>query len=247
MYGISERTVAMNTTQNVLSSIELLASLDGEELDRLLERCLLHKYDAGQTVLDSGDEGRHDVYFVVSGSVRIVNHSLAGREIAFANVREGGYFGELAALTDRPRSASVVAVSECQLASLRPQHFRQMLSDHPEVSISLISGLAEIVQRCDERIMDLSTLSAVQRVHADILRRAHPDPKDESSWVVSPIPKHNDIASQVSTTRETVVRALKILTVSGIAIRSGRKLEITNYQRLTELVEDGAAQMIAAR
>jgi CRP-like cAMP-binding protein len=122
-----------------------------------------------------------------------------------------------------------------------------MLKEHPEVAIRLITGLAEIVQRCDERIMDLSTLSAVQRVHADILRRAEPDPKTQSSWVVSPIPKHNDIASQVSTTRETVVRALKILTVSGIAMRSGRKLEILNYKRLSELVEDGAAQMLAAR
>jgi CRP-like cAMP-binding protein len=230
-----------------LDQIELLSSLSDDEKDQLLGRCRLHKYNANQIILDSGDEGRHDVFFVINGSVRIVNHSLAGREIAFANVREGGYFGELAALTDRPRTASVVALSECRLASLHPDLFQQLLMQHPEVSIKLITGLAEIVQRCDERIMDLSTLSAVQRVHADILRRAEPDPQSDSHWVVSPIPKHNDIASRVSTTRETVVRALKILSVSGIATRSGRRLEITNYERLTELVEDGAGQMIAAR
>ena len=233
--------------QNTLSGIELLSSLSAEDSERLLERCRVHKYRANQIILDSGDEGRHDVYFVVEGNVRIVNHSLAGREIAFANVREGGYFGELAALTDRPRTASVVALTECRLASLRPELFQDLLMEHPEVSIKLITGLAEIVQRCDERIMDLSTLSAVQRVHADILRRAEPDPKTDSHWIVSPIPKHNEIASRVSTTRETVVRALKILSVSGIATRTGRKLEIINYQRLTELVEDGAGQMLAAR
>ena len=98
-----------------LSGMELLSGLDGETLRGLETQCRWHEFSANLTVLDYGDYAEHDMYFVVKGTVRIVNYSASGREIAFANVREGGHFGELAALTDNPRSASVVAVTDCRL------------------------------------------------------------------------------------------------------------------------------------
>lgn len=68
--------------------------------------------------------------------------------------------------------------------------------------------LARLLRQSTDRIMDLSTLGANNRVHAELLRLARSDAGDGRRATISPIPSHSEIASRVSTTRETVARAL---------------------------------------
>ncbi len=119
--------------------------------------------------------------------------------------------------------------------------------DNPEIGLRVIKRLADIVQRCDKRIMDIGTLSAVQRVHVELLRRAKPDIVASENWVVRPFPGHSDIAGRISTTRETIARAINQLTVAGVVERTGTTLYVRDHERLFELAEGGAAQMLAAR
>jgi len=236
-----------NSSLTDLGGIELLSRLTPETLRNLERQCLWHELAANQMILGRSDYAAHHIYFVVEGTVRIVNYSPSGREIAFANIRKGSYFGELGALTAKPRSASVIAVTDCRLASLAPLVFQRLLLDNPELALRVIMQLADVIQRCDQRIMDLSTLSAVQRVHVDLLRRAKPDIVAPENWVVRPLPTQSDIASRASTTRETVSRAMKQLSVAGVVERKGRVLYVRDHGRLAELAEGGAAQMLAAR
>ena len=111
--------------------------------------------------------------------------------------------------------------------------------------MQVITRLADIVLRCDQRIMDISTLSAVQRVHVEILRLAKQN--DDGEWMVRPLTKHTDIASRASTSRETVVRALNQLIVGRIVERRGNGLHICDRDRLAALAESGAPQMVAMR
>ena len=230
-----------------LGRIKLLSVLDAETLRNLELRCRWRRVAAKEIIVDIEDDQGHDVFFIVEGRVRIVNFSPAGREIAFANIPQGGYFGELAALTDKPRTASVVATADCRIAMLAPSIFRQLLLDHPDLGIEVIRQLGEIVQQCDQRIMDLSTLSAVQRVHVELLNLAEPDDEKLEQWIIQPLGTHTEIASHASTTRETVARTMTALSVAGIVERKGRALHIHDRDRLSELVESGAAQMLAAR
>ncbi len=244
----SDRRVeeSIGGVRNNLRGIGLLSGLDAKALRNLERQCLWHELAANQMILGRSDYAAHHIYFVVEGTVRIVNYAPSGREIAFANIRKGSYFGELGALTDEPRSASVVAVTDCRLASLAPQVFERLLLDNPALAIRVVRQLAEIIRRCDQRIMDLSTLSAVQRVHVDLLRRAKPDIVAPENWVVRPVPTQSDIASRASTTRETVSRAMHHLAVAGIVERKGKTLYVRNQERLAELTEAGAAQSLAA-
>lgn len=217
-----------------LGHIRLLSPLNEEDRQRLAQRCRWRRYANNEQILDQ-DSDDHDVYFVVDGDVQVVNYSLTGREIAFARVSAGGYFGELSAIDRRPRSASVIAASKCLLASCPPQTFENLLIDYPELGISVIRKLAGIIRSCDERIMDLSTMSAVQRVYSELLRMASPDPHRENVWRIKPIPTHKAIASQISTTRETVARTMSQLSAAEILERKGSTIWILNRERLEDL------------
>ena len=72
-------------------------------------------------------------------------------------------------------SATVVAVNKALVATVSPSLFVELLKRHPSMLMTVTRRLARIVRTCDDRIMDLSTLGAVQRVYVELLRMARPD------------------------------------------------------------------------
>ena len=81
-------------------------------------------------------------------------------------------------------------------------------AEHPNIALQVMMRLAKIVRTADERIMDLSTLAAHNRVHAELLRQARIHIVDGECARIEPVPVHSDIASRVRTTRETVARVM---------------------------------------
>ncbi|TAN48683.1 MAG: Crp/Fnr family transcriptional regulator [Rhodospirillales bacterium] len=198
--------------------------------------CSWKRYRAEEQIIDRDSDTR-DVFFIVSGKVRIVNYSLSGREVTLGDVGAGGHFGELAALDGEPRSASVMALEDTVVASMPPDNFLRLIQAHPESTLFILQSLSRIVRRSTERIMDLSTLGANNRVHAELLRLARAAAKNDANHAtLVPIPVHSDIASRVSTTRETVARVLNELAREGIVKRDKDALQVLNIEALEDMV-----------
>ena len=219
-----------------LSQIKLLSDLPGEALKQLEKRCSWRTYSPHEQIIDRQSTTR-DVYFIAGGKVRVVNYSLSGREVTFDEIPQGGYFGETAAIDGEPRSATVVALEDTTVAIMSPDAFHQLLIEHPNVALSLMVRMATIIRTSNERIMDLSTLGANNRVYAEILRLAKGDVRDDNTATIRPIPIHGDIASRVSTTRETVARVLNDLARKGLVKREKEALHILDIEHLSDMVE----------
>lgn len=220
-----------------LSKIKLFSGLSDDELDDIERRCRWHSYPAQEQIIDRQSDDR-DIYFIVQGVVRVLNYSFSGREIAFDDIQAGSIFGELAALDGEPRSANVVTVAPTEAATMTPSAFQEVMKEYPSVAVRLMQRMAQVIRVSTDRIMDLSTLGANNRVYAEILRLAHENETDEDSAVISPVPIHGDIASRVSTTRETVARVLSDLSKKGLVIREGNKLIVNDILQLREMVEE---------
>lgn len=220
-----------------IASIALLVDLSDDERIEVARQCRWRRYAAGEQIIDRQNEAT-DIFFIVEGKVRIVNYSLSGREVTFDDLGKGSHFGELAAIDSEPRSASVMAISQCNIASLSQDRFMDLIEQNSAVSVKLMRGLTKMVRAATLRIMDLSTLAANNRVQADLLRQARNQMDEDGKAIISPIPVHADIASRVSTTRETVARVLNDLARKGIVIREKNALVINDLENLQEMVED---------
>ncbi len=177
-------------------------------------------------------------FFIVRGRVRVVNYSYSGREVSYDDLSAGAVFGELSAIDGAPRSASVVADKESLLAAMSASLFTRLVVSEPEMVQHLLLRLAGIIRSCDERIMDLSTLGAVQRVYLELMRLAEESRSDDETgddWRISPLPTHKAIASLASTTRETVARSMSQLVSGGIIERKGKTIVIRDFDRLERL------------
>jgi CRP-like cAMP-binding protein len=121
--------------------------------------------------------------------------------------------------------------------ALDARTFLQVMADHPDVGLAMMRRLARMVRQSSGRIMELSTLGAHNRVHAELLRLARKKAgADATQARLYPIPVHADLASRVATTRETVARVMSDLTKKGLLQRDGNALVLTDLDALEDLV-----------
>lgn len=210
--------------------------LDDASLANLERQCRWRSYGRGETLVDKGATSR-DVFFITRGSAAAVTFSPAGREVTLGIIRAGDMFGELAAIDDEPRSATVTAMEASDVAILSAEQFRELMLRDAKVAFRVLQRLAAIVRTTGIRIMELATLQAAQRVYSELLRMAKPDAAVPDLWLVRPLPPMHEIAGLTGTTRETVNRAISQLYGSGLLKRKGRNLFLMDKERLTEIVQ----------
>lgn len=109
------------------------------------------RFDPHTEIVKQGDESRN-VYFVQNGTVRVIGRIDIGdqRQVSpgVCDLGEGEIFGELVLFDDKPRSASVVAVTDCELVVLDGDKLMRFLEDHPETGFKVLRGfLTMLVQR----------------------------------------------------------------------------------------------------
>ena len=97
--------------------------------------------EAGQAIFTEGQAG--DVmYAVVEGEVNIV---LNGQVLE--TIGEGGIFGELALLDERPRSASAIANTNCKVAVIDLKRFSVLIQQTPYFALDVMRVMAERLRR----------------------------------------------------------------------------------------------------
>jgi CRP-like cAMP-binding protein len=207
-----------------LAGIAILGRLSAVALAQVEQRCAFRRYEQGETIVDYLDQS-DEVFFIVSGEVRVTIYSLAGKMVSFRDLGSGEVFGEYPAIDRGPRSASVEALTPCMVATLPGAAFRQLIETEPAVALAMLPQLVTKIRGLTTRIYEFSTLAVSNRIQAELLRLAMlgtPDGMGASR--IAPTPTHTEIASRVSTHREAVAREFTRLSRLGVVKREKNAL-----------------------
>ena len=218
-----------------LARIGLFQSLDARAIGHLDAQCSWRRATSGQWLIDYQDAS-NDVFFVISGSVRVMIQS-AGREVLLRQIDAGEFFGELAAIDGQPRSSGIVATTDVTIARMPASVFRAAIHAHADLCDKLLRILAGQIRILANRVNEFSTLDVRYRIYAELLRLSRPDPSNEGRATISPPPVHAEIAARVSTRRETVARELKALERAGLIERRRGAIALSDTDHLRRLVE----------
>ncbi len=145
-----------------LADIPFFASLDETTRLELAGKLEPVHVVAGEVIFREGDPGE-GLYLVVSGRLR-VSVAADGAERVLYDVGRGAIVGEMAALTDRPRSATVQAVRDSDLLLLRVSSFTALLERSP----ALVAGMIRLLV---DRVLAVDRLLTVDRPQAPPLGR----------------------------------------------------------------------------
>ena len=220
-----------------LRRVKLLEGLTDEALERVARVCSWRRFDAGQPVITRSSVNC-DLYLVVAGRVRITVYTASGKQVTFRDLAEGETVGAIAAIDGGPRSVDVMALTEVLVAVMTPADLNALLRENPLVAEGFTRHLVQLIRRLTETVIELSTLGVVNRIHADLLRLAHEVVTEPAgSCVLSPAPRHADIAARVSTTREQVTREMSVLAKRGLLMKRPEGLLISDVNALERMVE----------
>jgi CRP/FNR family cyclic AMP-dependent transcriptional regulator len=219
-----------------LARIPLLRGVPPAEIERLDTQCVWRRAKLGDAVLDIG-EGGADLYFVAHGKLRVTIQAISGRESILRDLGDGEFFGELAAIDGRPRSTSIVALTDAVVAKMPPQVFLDVVHRYASVCDGLLALLASQIRMLANRVDEFGKLDVRARIHAELLRLSRPDPVAPSQGVISPPPTHAELAARVSCRREAVTRELNALARMGLITRRRGALVLADPAALAQAVE----------
>jgi CRP/FNR family transcriptional regulator, cyclic AMP receptor protein len=200
----------------------------------LVSRAEIRRFTAGTSII-AQDDPEDQVYLLLGGAARVVLLSEGGQEIWLATLKAGSFIGELAALTERPRRAGIIAETDCELASYTAAVFLDLLQQYGDLGLALSRVLAHRVHHTTQRMFELSALSAPGRIYAEILRMSESSQAGRTR-IIQPIPSLTAIALRVNTTRETVSRTVSGLERRGLLRRRKNALELVDPEHLARLV-----------
>lgn len=118
----------------------------------------------GETLFHEGDEGE-EMYLIKSGKIRIVKEMGKGEKKTLAVLEAGSFFGEMAVLDKRPRSASAIADTDTDLIIVDRDVFLRKINENPFIKY-VISTLTERLRKTDDMLKYFS-------VHNEQMRFIH--------------------------------------------------------------------------
>jgi CRP-like cAMP-binding protein len=124
-----------------LTKVPLFKELRGRQLESLALTMVPHDYEAGQDIVTQGESGV-GLFVIASGEAEVVHVRMDGTKAVVNVLGETDYFGELALLTEGPRTASVIATQPVQCLVLTRWNFLATLKGDAEMAISILEEMA---------------------------------------------------------------------------------------------------------
>jgi CRP-like cAMP-binding protein len=129
----------------LLRDVPLFSRLSLQQLDAINQIMTEHQYLRGEVVFREGDPAG-ELYLLIEGKIRIVSDYGTADEMILNTLIAPNYFGEMAILDDKPRSATVVVVDDARLLALGGDSFKDLMLQMPEISFEICRGLSTRVR-----------------------------------------------------------------------------------------------------
>ncbi|MFB3925813.1 MAG: YhjD/YihY/BrkB family envelope integrity protein [Syntrophales bacterium] len=122
--------------------------------DERLFRKFGRVYRSGECIFKEGDRGR-EMYYILLGKVSVEKGSGQFKKI-LAEMGPGQYFGEIAALIDAPRTATVKAVTDSEIAVIDAAIFHNLLNRSEDVSYIMLQEFSRRIKNTNEKLEGLT-------------------------------------------------------------------------------------------
>jgi CRP/FNR family transcriptional regulator len=209
------------------------SGLPKEIASELFASARFHRLKAGDTLFQTGDTG-DGCYRLDIGLLKVSLISPQVRERIIAILTPGAIVGDLAVIDGLPRSASVLALTNCELRFLSRAAFEHLAREHPEIHQYLVKLLAARLRQADDVIASLAFLPMKARVAQVLLSLAENlgEETDSGGILIPRMINQVDIAAMAGVARENTSRILSEWERKKLVTKSSGSYRINDRAKL---------------
>ena len=222
----------MNEQVWFLKNCSLFEQLNPEQLQRLESRARRKQFERGQLIYLPSDES-DSVLLLASGRVKLYHLTGEGKQALLALIEPGELFGELAVLDAGSREEFAEAMSKSTVVRLPGDAIRELMEEMPGVSVGVTKLIGLRRKRLERRLKSLLFRSNRERLIHLLLELAEKYGQRDPLGVRIGIKlSHQDLASIIGSTRESVTVLLGELQNEGSLTIQRRQLILTQLDKL---------------
>jgi len=214
-----------------IKEIPYFAGLNSEELSSIIKLMFEKTVDRGGIIVLEGEQ-MHNLYFVISGVIKIFKTSPDGKEQILDLIRPGESFGDVPVFDGGLMPASAQAMGMVMLLGINRSNLDVILKAYPQVTWNVINVLAGRVRHLVSLVEDLSFKRVIGRVAKILLEYA-----GDGAPSQRPRLTQQEMAAMAGTAREVIGRSLKALEEEGVIKLDRHRIVITSKQALKEIME----------
>jgi CRP/FNR family cyclic AMP-dependent transcriptional regulator len=216
-----------------LNTISLLHGVSGQtKIDAAMFFGATHLIAKDKVIITPSAQD-NNVYFLQSGRVRLSLISENGVLISYRDIGPGDYFGWLSAIDGGPRATAAVAFIDTVLWPMTQDNFYRLLQLDDRIFENFLKRVGNTLRAYTARIEALTTMPAQARIEQELARRF-----SASEVNAIDLASHEDFASWVGATRETVTRTLRSLEDAGFIQKDRQSYKLLKpFYEETELID----------
>jgi CRP/FNR family cyclic AMP-dependent transcriptional regulator len=217
------------TSQNLLRLHPFFSGFSAAEIDALAARSSTRSLAAGRVLFLEGAPG-DGLYGLLSGRIDFTIDSRDGRNLILNSVGPGEFFGEIALIDGRGRSAGAVARDASRLLFIPRDKFLGFVRQRPDIMLHIMTVLCGRLRRSTDYIADAAFLNLARRLAKQLLAMA--DGAADSELRIS----HAGLAAMLGVSRGRVSRQLAEWQGAGLLEQRRGRLRVRDRAALQEVV-----------
>jgi CRP/FNR family cyclic AMP-dependent transcriptional regulator len=222
----------MTAIGELLQQVPFLAALEVSDREALATAAKRRRFRRGEVIFHKDDPGE-SLFIIDEGSVRIYLPSPQGADLTLAVLGPGDFFGDLALLDGRPRSAGAAALQETEIVALNRADFTSVIQSRPEAAMAVLAAVAERLRETNEMVGDLAFLDVGGRLAKKLLELATAHGVQRPGGILLDLSlTQEELANMVGVTRESVNRQLALFRRLGVIGGQGRRFLIRDAEAL---------------
>ena len=227
--------------QKAATVSNVLSELPEAMISELFQDASAQNLEDGKALFRAGDVG-DGCYRIKTGLVKVVVASQLGEERIISLLGPHAVVGELSMIDGGPRSASVVAISDCSLLFVSRDKFEKYVETHPEITSYLVRTLARRLRQADDALAASTFLSVRARLARALLNLAEYVGEKTGGSQIELRHKisQGDLAAMAGIARENVSRTMSEWRKRGLVTRSSDHYCITDAGALAQEMEFGS-------
>jgi CRP/FNR family cyclic AMP-dependent transcriptional regulator len=193
------------------------------------------EFPRGTVLFLEGDTQSKEMYVIHKGKVKI-SKTVGNQETVLAYLGQGEFFGEMAILNNKPRSASAEVTEDSTLLVIDPKTFETMIKSNAEVAFRMIKKLADRIEETDNKIELLMIKDTNSRVVHTLESLAESIGIRQNGGVMIPV-SSEELISRAGVNSEQAISILEKLRKTKVIAVSSEGVFIQDLGKLRKFVE----------